>query len=123
MNCIVSVNEKHLFIGIFYRPPHSKSIGLSKSAFFEEWENYLNNLITLKHEILLTGDINFHLDSTSSPDTKKFLVLIMMLYTCQRLIIFKVLRTSGLIKEIRTNSLNIQKLNNHLIFGCLRNSF
>ena len=34
----------------------------------------------------------------------------MMLSTCQRLIIFKVLRTSGLIKEIRTNSLSIRKL-------------
>ena len=38
LNCIVSVNEKHLFIAIVYRPPHSKSNGLSKSAFFEEWK-------------------------------------------------------------------------------------
>ena len=32
--------------------------------------------------------------------------LIMMLSTCQRLIVFKVLRKSDLIKEIGTNSLN-----------------
>ena len=35
----------------------------------------------------------------------------MMLSTFQRLIIFKVLRASGLIKEISTNSLSIRKLN------------
>ena len=85
LNCIVSVNEKHPFIGIVYRPPHSKSNGLSKSAFFEEWEDYLNNLVTLKHEILLTGDINFHLDSSSSPDTKKFLILLDSFNFCQHI--------------------------------------
>ena len=49
----------------------------------------------------------------------------MMLSSCQRLIIIKVLRTSGMVKEIRTNSLSIRKLNapsNHSDIKCLSDS-
>ena len=62
------------FFGIIYRPP-PKANGFSKS-FFKEWEEYLNNLVFLLHEILLIGGLNFHLECTSSSDTKQILSLL-----------------------------------------------
>ena len=76
LNCIASFERKNLFIGAIYRPPPSRSNGLRTSTFFQEWQDYLEQLILLKHEILLVGDINFHLDNKTSPDTKKFLTIL-----------------------------------------------
>ena len=74
-NCTITLNDKSVFLGIIYRPP-PKAIGFSKSSFFKEWEKYLNNLVLLKHEILLTDDIDFYLEYTSSSDTEQFLSLL-----------------------------------------------
>ena len=73
LNCIATVKNKSVIIGIIYRPPPTNANGFSNTAFFNEWEDYLNNLMLLKHEILLTGDINFHLDCKTSSSTKQFL--------------------------------------------------
>ena len=66
LNCIATVKNKSVIIGIIYRPPPTNANGFSNTAFFNEWEDYLNDLMLLKHEILLTGDINFHLDCKTS---------------------------------------------------------
>ena len=58
------------FYGIIYRPPPSKANVFSKFSFFKELEEYLNNLVLLKYEILSTDDINFHLKCTFSSDNK-----------------------------------------------------
>ena len=72
LNCIATVKNKSVIIGIIYRPPPTNANGFSNTAFFNEWEDYLNNLMLLKHEILLTGDINFHLDCKTSSSTNNF---------------------------------------------------
>ena len=54
LNCSKALNNKVTFIGIIYRPPPSKSNGFSNSSFFKDWEDYLNHLILLKQDILLT---------------------------------------------------------------------
>ena len=59
LNCTIPSNDKSVFLGIIYKQPHSKTNGFSKSSFFREWKEYLNKLVLLKQEILLTGDINF----------------------------------------------------------------
>ena len=70
---MATVKNKSVVIGIIYRPPPTNANGFSNTAFFSEWEDYLNNLMLLKHEILLTGDINFYLDCKTSSSTKHFL--------------------------------------------------
>ena len=72
VNCTITLNDKSVFLGIIYRSPHSKG----NDPLFKEWVQYLNNLVLLKHEILLTGGINFHLDCTLSSDTKQFFSLL-----------------------------------------------
>ena len=73
LNCIATVKNKSVVIGIVYRPSPTNANGFSNTAFFSELEDYLNNLLLLKHETLLTGDINFHLDCKTSTCTKHFL--------------------------------------------------
>ena len=72
LNCTIAFKNKTFFLGVVYRPPPSKANGFSTSSFFQEWEDYLNYLMLLKQDVLLTGDINFHLDCKTSPETKHF---------------------------------------------------
>ena len=58
------------------KPPPLKSNGFSKFLFFNDWEDYLNHLMLLKQDILLTGDINFHLENSNSPDTRHFISIL-----------------------------------------------
>ena len=76
LNCTIALNNKVTFIGIIYRPPPSKLNGFSNSSFFKDWEDYLNHLMHLKQDILLTGDINFHLENSNSPDTEHFISIL-----------------------------------------------
>ena len=46
---------------------------LQQHCFLQQMGRLLNNLMLLKHEILLTGDINFHLDCKTLTSTKHFL--------------------------------------------------
>jgi hypothetical protein len=32
------------------------------SVFFEEWSKYINQHVIAREELLITGDLNFHLD-------------------------------------------------------------
>ena len=45
----------------------------SKTLPSLKWKYSLNNLMLLKHEIFLTGEINFHLNCKTSTGTKSFL--------------------------------------------------
>jgi len=55
---------------VIYRPQTSKRNGFTKNIFFEQWSSYLD---TVMHDIVISGDTNFHLDITSDPDTRHFI--------------------------------------------------
>ena len=57
---------------VVYRPPPSRANKLKLSEFFEEWPKYLEKLSTSPTEMIITGDLNFHLDLPSHPDTLRF---------------------------------------------------
>ena len=40
--------------------------------FLEEWENFLANYAIVNKEILIVGDLNFHLEDKENHDTKRF---------------------------------------------------
>ena len=67
LNCSIALNNK---------VTPSKANGLSNSSFFKDRKDYLNHLMLLKQDILLTGDTNFHLESSNSPDTKHFISML-----------------------------------------------
>jgi hypothetical protein len=43
------------------------------SVFFEEWSKYINQHVIAREELLITGDLNFHLDKPTDPSTQKFM--------------------------------------------------
>lgn len=72
LECNVTVQSIRFRLCIVYRPPPSKENKLKNSVFFEEWSDYLNRLTVIQEEIVITGDMNFHLDENEDSDTRKF---------------------------------------------------
>ena len=59
-------------LGVIYRLPPSKRNGFTKNNFFEQWSTYLDTVMLDPHDIVITGDVNFHLDIVSDPDARRF---------------------------------------------------
>ena len=72
MESLVSVNDYALKLCVVYCPPPSARNGMSVSAFFEEWPDYLDSLSTSPNDFIIMGDMNFHLDIQNDPHTKRF---------------------------------------------------
>ncbi|XP_041481800.1 uncharacterized protein LOC121428971 [Lytechinus variegatus] len=53
---------------VLYRPPGNQSF----SAFLDEFSELLDMTLLKPSPIVITGDLNIHLDSLSSPNTQKF---------------------------------------------------
>jgi exonuclease III len=60
---------------VVYRPPASKN-NMQISVFFEELSKYINQHVIAPEELLITGDLNFHLDKPTDPSTQKFMSLL-----------------------------------------------
>ena len=58
--------------GVIYRPPPSNKNGFINSVFFDQWTAYLDAVMLGPHDIVITGDLNFHLDIVSNPDARHF---------------------------------------------------
>ena len=57
---------------IIYRPPPSKRNGLVNTVFFDQWSAYLDIVMLDSHNIIITGDLNFHLDNPAELDVRRF---------------------------------------------------
>ena len=42
------------------------------AVFFDDWSAYLDSCMLDPHEIVITGDLNFHLDTETAPDVRRF---------------------------------------------------
>ena len=72
MRTTLSINNKSILLFVVYRPPPSFQNGLTTSSFIEEFAEFVSEQIVNAAEMILTGDINLHLDVTSNPNTQKF---------------------------------------------------
>ena len=68
MHGTISNSSSCLDIIVLYRPPSNQSF----SAFLDEFSELLDMTIYKPSPIVITGDLNIHLDSTSSLNTQKF---------------------------------------------------
>ena len=59
-------------LGVVYRPPPSRKNGFVNAVFFDDWSAYLDRCMLDPHEIIITGDLNFHLDTEKAPDVRHF---------------------------------------------------
>ena len=76
MECLVSSQTSTFKLCIIYRPPPSRKNKLRNSVFFDEWSTYLDEQATVTQELIITGDMNFHLDVSHDSDTRKFLSML-----------------------------------------------
>ncbi len=72
IECSVGSAEHHIRLSIVYRPPPSQKNGLKNNIFFQEWVTYLEQLSVSPQSVVLTGDLNFHLDDPRNADALQF---------------------------------------------------
>ncbi|CAG2249207.1 unnamed protein product [Mytilus edulis] len=73
LECNVSSKHHRFRLCVIYRPPPSRINKLKTSTFFEEWSTFLDQLVIIPEEIVITGDLNFHLDDKNNSDACKFI--------------------------------------------------
>jgi hypothetical protein len=66
-----SVGSKPFRVLTIYRPPSS-----SVADFVNEFSSLLENLISCKSELVITGDFNFHVDVSGDVDARRFLSIL-----------------------------------------------
>ncbi len=76
LECLVKLDNTHIRFITIYRPPPSRANGLTVSSFFTEWSLFLEQHSTLPGNLVITGDINLHLDKPDNTDTLRFMNLI-----------------------------------------------
>jgi len=86
LECNVAVQKNRFRLCVVYRPPPSRTNKLKNSTFFDEWTEFIDRLAVIQEELVITGDLNFHLDNEEACDTRKFL---------------ETLRDHGLVQHIR----------------------
>ena len=72
MDSMVISNDVNVRLCIVYRQPPSKRNGFKKSVFFDEWSLYLDRLAVITNDVIITGDLNFHLDNVNDEDAVRF---------------------------------------------------
>jgi hypothetical protein len=68
INCVRNI--------IVYRPPPSEENCLTTALFFEEFQRFLEYLITKPEDLLITGDFNFHMDDKNNYYASRFKCLL-----------------------------------------------
>ena len=61
---------------IVYHPPISVKNGLTHAAFFDEFSMLLERLVSSPGNLLLNGDLNFHINDPSDSTASQFLDLL-----------------------------------------------
>ena len=61
---------------VVYRPQPSKKKGPSVPQFMGEFEAFLKLANTIAHDLILVGDLNFHLDNVNDAEALGFLPLL-----------------------------------------------
>ena len=73
---IVKVHDRSMRHIIVYRPPYSSLHPVPASVFFDEFSQFLENVVMCPKVLVISGDFNLHLDDLRDNDTKKFMDLL-----------------------------------------------
>ena len=72
LECTADVQSTILRIFVIYRPPPTKRNGLSVRSFFFEFQNLLDASATINEDLMIVGDLNFHVDDSTNKDAILF---------------------------------------------------
>ena len=73
---IVKVHDRSMRHIIVYRPPYSSLHPVPASVFFDEFSQFLENVVMCPEVLVILGHFNFHLDDLRNNDTMKFMDLL-----------------------------------------------
>jgi hypothetical protein len=73
IECDVKAECVGFRIFVVYRPPPSKKNNFQVSAFLDELSLLLQSSTAMSEEVIITGDLNFHLDDPSDQNARKCL--------------------------------------------------
>ncbi len=73
LQCTMTINNRRTDIFVVYRPPPSPRNNLTALGFLDQWSDFLAHHTLAKSEILILGDVNFHLDITTLCNTRNFM--------------------------------------------------
>ena len=68
----VTIRSVTFRLCVVYRPPLSKRNGFSNTGFFDQWSAFLDDIMLDMNDVIITGDLNFHLDIPTQLDVKRF---------------------------------------------------
>jgi len=66
LDCYMSTGDKPSRLCVIYGPPPSKQNCFTNTVFVEEWSSYLDELAVAPQQLIITGDLNIHLDKPDS---------------------------------------------------------
>lgn len=67
LKCSVNIGIKHICLCVIYRPPSSMA-----NCFTNIIVHYLDNLAIIPEELVIIGDLNFHIDNLNNSEGNKF---------------------------------------------------
>ena len=68
----VTIRSVTFRLCVVYRPPPSKRNGFSNTVFLDQWSAFLDDRMLDMHDVIITGDLNFHLDIPIQLDVRRF---------------------------------------------------
>ena len=74
VNAEIKLAGQSINLYVIYRPPPSSENRLSCECFLDEFGTLLENSVIDPRPLLITGDLNFHIDSKSDVDAIIFLI-------------------------------------------------
>jgi len=70
MDCVLNTGEMTVRLAVVYRPPLSKDNCSTSPDFLDQWSTFLAGYITHNNEIIIVGDLNFHVDVKNDRDAQ-----------------------------------------------------
>ena len=71
MVCKLEINKTSITLIVVYRPKPTSVNKLNVKKFWREFEKFTHKFLTSTDEILITGDLNFHLNKSGNKDALK----------------------------------------------------
>jgi hypothetical protein len=73
LECTVNSKDHQFQLYVLYRPPPSRVNTFKIVVYFKEWSEFLDMVVVTQMEVLITGDLNFHIDDSNDSDARKFI--------------------------------------------------